>query len=177
MIVDATHPFAARISANAAAAAQSHGCPLWRLERPSWAEPPRRVDLDLGGGHRIGAARPPTLRRPFLTTGRQTLAEFLPWRDRVVLVRLVDPPDAGVATALGVDHLRAVRTIRASEKLIMLDHRIDVLITKDSGGSATVGKLEAAEELGIPVVIVRRPVPPADVPTVPDVAALLEVIG
>ncbi len=59
----------------------------------------------------------------------------------------------------------------------MLGHRTDVLITKDSGGSATVGKLEAAEELGIPVVIVRRPVPPADVPTVPDVAALLEVIG
>lgn len=175
LIIDATHPFASRISANAAAAARSYGCPLWRLERPSWAEHPGASTWtwvsDTASARQAGDA----YRRPFLTTGRQTLDEFLPWGDRAVLVRLVDPPDLAwpprwsLITARGpYDH--------ASEKSIMLSHHTDVLITKDSGGAHTVGKLDAAAELRIPVLIVRRPPTQPGSTLLADVASVLETL-
>ncbi len=174
-VVDATHPFAARISANAATAAQAHGCPLWRLERPSWAGHPDASTwtwvADTASARHAGD---PCV-RPFLTTGRQTLTEFLDWRDRAVLVRLVDPPDLEWPSRWELITARGPYD-RGSEKSIMLDHRVDVLITKDSGGAHTVGKLEAAGELGVLVVIISRPAPPAGVTSLPDVDSVLRAV-
>ncbi len=175
-VVDATHPFAAQISARAAEASRRYGCPLWRLERPSWAEHP-------AAGSWVWVADPASVltaadpyERPFLTTGRQGLADFLPWRDRDVLVRVVDPPEFALPPRWGLITARGPYD-RAREKTIMVEHRADVLITKDSGGTHTVGKLDAAAELGVPVVIIRRPPLPPGVPVVADVAAVLTALG
>ena len=91
-VIDATHPFAAQMSGNAAAACASSGLPLVRLARPGWGAHPDAATWtwvrDTAGVLLAGSS----CRRPCLTTGRQTLAEFLPWADRAVLARVVEPP-------------------------------------------------------------------------------------
>src|SRR5215218_5255028 len=91
-LVDGTHPFAATMSANAVEAASRTSTPIVRLERPGWADHPRSDSwiwvTDVAAA-RIAAD---SARRPFLTSGRQSLAVFDSWIDRDVLVRLVDPP-------------------------------------------------------------------------------------
>ena len=168
-MVDATHPFAVRIGANAAAAAEQTGVPLLRLERPGWADHPRAgrwtwaADAD--------AARDAALPydRPFLTTGRQSLRTFLGWADRHALVRVVDPPEIDVPARWTVITARGPYSY-ADERRLMVDFGVDVLLTKDSGGSHTAAKLDAAGDLGIPVVVIARPARPTGVPTVSSVA-------
>jgi len=172
-MVDATHPFAARISANAATAGRLTGIPLLRLERPSWALRPDAaawhwVDsfaaaADVAG--RLGE-------RVFLAVGRQSLAEFASWATRPVLARVIDPPEVELPPTWQV--LRARGPFALGDELALLrDHAVDVLVTKDSGGPSDA-KLDAAAELGVPVVCVRRPPSPADVPAV---ATVEQVIG
>ena len=171
-VVDATHPFAARIGANAAAAAAQTGVPLLRLERPGWADHPRAgswtwtADAD--------AARDAALPydRPFLTTGRQSLQTFLGWADRHVLARVVDLPETDVPARWTVITARGPYTY-ADERRLMIDFGVDVLLTKDSGGSPTAAKLDAAGDLGIPVVVIARPARPPGVPTVAGVVDAL----
>ncbi|HEY5821256.1 MAG TPA: cobalt-precorrin-6A reductase [Propionibacteriaceae bacterium] len=171
-VIDATHPFAAQISANAAGACAQTSTPLVRLERPGWCEHPGAygwtwvADLD--------AAREatPEARRPFLTTGRQSLGAFLSWADRDVLVRVVDPPEVPLPSRWTIVRSRGPYDY-AAERRLLEDHRVDALLTKDSGGEHTAAKLAAADDLGIPVVIIERP-PRPDVPTVPDVEAALQ---
>lgn len=175
-VVDATHPFAAQISAHAAEATRRYGCPLWRLERPSWAAHPAAASwVWVPDTASVLVAADP-YQRPFLTTGRQTLAAFLPWRDREVLVRVVDPPELAWPPRWQLITARGPYD-QAHEKSIMVGHRTDVLISKDSGGIHTVGKLGAAAELEVPVVIIRRPPPPPGVPVLPDVASVLTALG
>jgi precorrin-6A/cobalt-precorrin-6A reductase len=171
-VVDATHPFAARISANAAAACAAAGCRLLRLQRPGWRSDARSEAwtwvqttaevLDVAG----------PARRPFLTTGRQSLDTFLAWADRSVLARVVDPPAFAVPKAWRLLLSRGPYAYEA-ERRLMSEHGADLLVTKDSGGSHTAAKLEAATDLGIRVVVVARPEAPAGVECVPDVAAVL----
>jgi precorrin-6A/cobalt-precorrin-6A reductase len=171
-IVDATHPFAATISANAAMAASRTGTPIVRLERPGWADHSRAVSwtwVPDAGAARIAAD---AARRPFLTTGRQSLTAFAAWEDREVLVRLVDPPSRPLPDRWMVVLSRGPYSYSA-ERQLLSDRAVDVLLTKDSGGGHTVAKLDAAGDLGIPVVIIARPDPPR-VPlltTVPEAVA------
>jgi precorrin-6A/cobalt-precorrin-6A reductase len=157
-VVDATHPFAAKITSNAVQAASRTGTPLVRLERAGWQEHPRSGTWTWVSDAAAARVAAEVAARPFLTTGRQSLRDFQSWADREVLVRLVDPPSSELPERWTVIVSRGPYAY-AEERQILTEHGIDVLITKDSGGSHTVAKLDAAGDLGIPVVIIARPQP------------------
>jgi precorrin-6A/cobalt-precorrin-6A reductase len=168
-VVDATHPFAERISASAVTACPAAGVPLLRLERPGWSERPgdrwRWVD-DLAAAAR---AIPELGERVLLTTGRQGLAAFAGLDPVWFLIRCVDPPDPPLPARHVVILDRGPYTL-AGELALIDGHRIDLVVTKDSGGSHTEAKLDAARERGLGVIVVRRPARP-DAAAVSTVAA------
>jgi len=178
-VVDATHPFARTISANAAAACAATGVPLLGLAREPWTAGPDDRWHEVDSLPAAAALLPALGRRVFLTTGRQGLAAFAAVDRAWFLIRCVDPPD-GPLPADGQVILARGPYDAAAERALMAEHRIDVLVTKNSGGPLTAGKLDAARELGLPVVMIRRPAGP-DVPlrSTPDQAArwLAEVRG
>ncbi|GGU82775.1 cobalt-precorrin-6A reductase [Lentzea flava] len=169
-VVDATHPFARQITANAFEACERVGVPLLILRRPGF-EPQDGWQWE---DSVADAARNLPGSRVFLTTGRQDLAEFAhcpQW----FLARMVEPPEPPMPQRIEVLLSRGPFTVDG-ELDLMRSREIDVLVTKDSGGSMTSAKLEAARQLDVPVVIVRRPpLPPAEVvPTVEDALRWLD---
>jgi precorrin-4/cobalt-precorrin-4 C11-methyltransferase len=166
-VIDATHPFAERISASAAQAAPAAGVDLLRLERPGWAERPGDRWHWVDGLGAAAALLPRLGKRVLLTTGRQGLAAFASTSDAWFLIRCVDPPDPPLPPDSEVVLDRGPYTLEGELSLID-DHAIDVVATKDSGGDHTIAKLDAARERGLPVVLVRRPARP-DTPTVTTV--------
>jgi precorrin-6A/cobalt-precorrin-6A reductase len=184
-LVDATHPFAVTITANAARAAGETGVPRLVLRRPGWdADPSWESVADIHESAAAvlrwhGAVTPTVLDMPaeavFLTTGRRDLGVFAGDREHRFLVRTVDPPDGPVPprTTLILD--RGPYTV-AGETGLMREHGIGLLVTKNSGGPMTAAKLEAARDLGVHVVMVQRPsLPPGSV-TVPTVAEAMHWI-
>jgi precorrin-6A/cobalt-precorrin-6A reductase len=173
-VVDATHPYARRISASAARACPAAGVALLRLERPGWSERPgdrwRWVDDLDAAAAAVGELGG---RRVLLTTGRQGLAAFAGVDEAWFLVRCVDPP----AERLPRHHelLLDRGPYAVDGELALVDeHRIDLVVTKDSGGTHTAAKLDAARARGLPVIVVRRPPGAgAGVPTVATVGAAL----
>ena len=171
-VVDATHPFAAQITANAAAACAETGVALLRLSRPGWSGRPDAASWHWVDSLAEAREVAQTLgERVFLATGRQTLPEFVGWTERFVLVRVVDAPEFAVPASWEVLRARGPFDL-ADERELLRGRGIDVLVTKDSGG-ATDAKLDAAAELGVAVVIVRRPALPVGVAVVDTVAEAL----
>jgi precorrin-6A/cobalt-precorrin-6A reductase len=155
-VVDATHPFAETMSAHAVAACAHAGLPLLRLTRPGW-QPQDGDDWHHVGALAEAAAILPSLgTRVFLTTGRQGLPAFAALDTLWFLIRCVDPPSGAMPASREVLLARGPYT-REAERALMRRFAINVLVTKDSGGSLTAGKLAAARDLGLPVVMVRRP--------------------
>ncbi|MET7612502.1 cobalt-precorrin-6A reductase [Streptomyces seoulensis] len=170
-LVDATHPFAERITANAAEAARAAGVPHAVLRRPGW-------DLD-DDWHPVAsleeAARlvPRLGKRVFLSTGRLGLAAFAELTAIQFVVRSVEPPEPPLPPHCELVLARGPFTL-ADELDLLRAHRVDVLVTKDSGGAATAPKLTAARTLSLPVVVVRRPGLPSTVRALPDVDGVLD---
>ena len=160
-LIDATHPFAAQISANACQAAEQAGVPRLRVDRPPWETV---VGDDWHMVANLGEAAsvlPRFGRRAFLTVGRRDLDAFAACADMWFLVRLVDMPDE----PLPLPDCRVVAArgpfTEAEEAELLARHEIDVVVCKASGGAMTYAKLEAARARCIPVVMVSRP---ADLP-------------
>lgn len=159
-LIDATHPFAAVISANAAEAARRTGVPRLAVLRPAWAPAPGDRWTTVADMTTAVAALGPAPRRVFLTVGQQELAPFraAPWHD--YLVRSVEPPAPGALPPRARCITARGPFTEPEERQLLADAGIDVLVSKNSGGAATAAKLAAARTLGIPVVLVARPTPP-----------------
>lgn len=161
-LVDATHPFAGVISHHAARAAATARVPLLALRRPGWVPVAGDVWHETGSLEEAAGLLPSLGRRVFLTTGRMGLAAFAALDDLWFLVRSVDAPEAPAPSRMEVLLDRGPFTFEGERELLRR-HRIDVVVTKDSGGAATAPKLAAARAAGLPVVVVRRPPPPPGV--------------
>lgn len=156
-LVDATHPFAARISANAATACEREHVPRLVLDRPPWT--PEAEDRWTLVADAAEAARylPDLGHRAFLTVGSNDLADFAPAAERgaTFVVRAVSAPDAPPFPA---EFIAARGPFSVDEEEALLrDRHIDVVVTKDSGGTTVAAKLVAARRLGLPVLMLRRP--------------------
>ena len=155
-LIDATHPFAAQISHNAAIATRDIGIPHLMLVRPAWEEQSGDRWIEVESVEAAALALEQTAKRVFLTIGRQQLAPFARLHNVWFLMRSIDPPLPDITLPNGITVLdRAPFTI-AQEKQLMLDHTIDTIVSKNSGGNATYAKIVAARELEIPIVMVQR---------------------
>ncbi|MCU1504999.1 MAG: Precorrin-6A reductase [Ilumatobacteraceae bacterium] len=171
-VVDATHPFAARMPFHAQAACDALGLALVRVLRPAWHAQPddRWAVVDDVSAAAAEVARSGA-RRVFLTVGRQELAPFAACTGIELLVRSIDRPAPNVLADAEVLLSRGPFDVAAETELLR-SRRIELLVSKNAGGSATYAKIEAARALGIPVVMVRRP-PSPDVRTVATAAEAL----
>jgi precorrin-6A/cobalt-precorrin-6A reductase len=175
LLIDATHPYAAQISANAAEAAQETGVPIVALRRPGWepAEGDRwtLVDSVASAVTALGAVP----RHAFLALGRQEVAAFEAAPQHHYLIRSVDRVEPKLAIP-DATYLLARGPFREADERALLDsHGIDVVVSKNSGGEATYGKIAAARALGIEVVMIRRPALP-DVTSAETVESLAATI-
>jgi precorrin-6A/cobalt-precorrin-6A reductase len=155
-VVDATHPFAARISANAVAACADVGVPLLRLQRPGWSPVPGDVWHRVASAEEAARELPGLGRRVFLTTGRMETAPYAHLDELWFLLRSVEPPTGPLPRACEVLSARGPFTVE-DEVALLRARRIDTIVSKDSGGPLTAAKLVAARELGLPVVLIDRP--------------------
>src|SRR5262249_37677440 len=175
-LVDATHPYAATISANAARAAELSKTPLLALRRPPWipVSGDRWIDVaDVQGAVEALAGAP---RRVFLALGRKELAPFAIAPQHHYLVRSVDPVDPPLAVPHAIYVTGRGPFDETHDRALLQQHRIEIVVAKNSGGTATYGKIAAACALGLPVVLLRRAPPPpvATVETVEDAVAWLD---
>ncbi len=170
-VVDATHPFAARMTANAVAAAEAVGVPLLLLRRPGWQEGPGDRWHRVPDAAAAAALLPALGERVFLAIGRGDLPVFARLAELWFLLRAVDPPPPPLPPRHHVVLARGPFTADA-ERALLREHRIDVLVTRDSGGEMTAAKLVAARELGLPVVLMARP----EAPPAPTVATVAEAV-
>lgn len=175
LLIDATHPYAAQISANAAQAARVTGVPILALRRPGWepVEGDRWTEVNTSGD--AARALGPAPRRVFLALGRQEVAAFEAAPQHHYLVRSVDAIEPKLAVP-DASYLLARGPFREAEERALLEkQRIDVVVSKNSGGEATYGKIAAARALGLEVVMIQRPVLP-DVPAAESVEALTVLV-
>ena len=170
-VVDATHPFAAQMSCHAIAACGEAGIPLLALERPAWVAQAGDAWQHVPDVDAAVAALPDAPAHVFLAIGRQQLAPFARRPQHRYLLRLVDAvPDLPLANAEVV--LARGPFTEEGDRTLMLAHGITHVVAKNAGGSGAQAKLLAARALGLPVVLIDRPV----IPKRASVASVAEVM-
>jgi precorrin-6A/cobalt-precorrin-6A reductase len=159
ILIDATHPFAAQISFNAAIAAESTNIPRLMLIRPTWQKLPedKWIEVDTVES---AAATLHHAKRVFLTVGKQQLPAFAKLDNIWFIMRLIELPLPNTAVPQGIFLCDRGPFCLDNEREILLKYNIDTIVSKNSGGDATIAKIIAARELGIPVVMVNRPPTP-----------------
>ncbi|WP_085656616.1 cobalt-precorrin-6A reductase [Pseudomonas sp. B11(2017)] len=157
LLLDATHPYAAQISHNAASAAQRTGIPCWALRRPAWQAEPGDDWREVADWSELVKALEP-FRRPLFTLGREPLQHLdeIPAHQFWTLRALDVYPGNERCEVIGA---RGPFLIE-DERALFERRRIDVLISKNSGSAATEPKLAVARERGVPVIVLGRPVLP-----------------
>jgi precorrin-6A/cobalt-precorrin-6A reductase len=171
-LIDATHPYAGIISANAAYAAERTGVPLLALRRPPWTKVAGDNWIEVATVEDAVEALGTSPKRIFLALGRKELQPFAAAPQHSYLVRSVDPVDPPLAVPHAT-YIAARGPFAEDEDLALLErHRIETIVAKNSGGAATYGKIAAARRLGLPAIMLKRPALP-DVPSVETVEEVL----
>jgi len=159
-VIDATHPYAVRISAHAAAACTRTGIPRLRFERRPWTARPGDRWIRVADPAAAASELPARGRRAFLALGRRALGHFAQRPEVWYLVRLIDRPRRPLALPRHGLVLGRGPFDAGAERTLLAEHRIDVVITRNSGGAASYPKIAAARALGLPVIMIARPDPP-----------------
>jgi precorrin-6A/cobalt-precorrin-6A reductase len=176
VLIDATHPYAAAISANAAAAASRARVALLALRRPGWTPTAGDRWIEVSDVAEAMRVLGNVSRRVFLALGRKEIAPIADAPQHRYLVRSVDP----IMPPLAVPHAVCITGrgpfAEADERALLEQHCIEVIVAKNSGGPATYGKIAAAQALGLQVIMLRRPSLPdvEAVETVDDIVAWLD---
>jgi precorrin-6A/cobalt-precorrin-6A reductase len=173
LLIDATHPFAAQISRNAAGAANQVGIPRLMLIRPEWVRSSEDNWIEVESVEAAVAAIPASAERIFVTIGRQQLAPFASLTAKWCLMRSIDPPDRSILLPPGKLLLDRGPFSLEQERELFREYQIQAIVSKNSGGEATYAKIIAARELGLPVIMIQRPIVPAG-EIVTDVAGAIE---
>ncbi len=173
ILIDTTHPYAARISGNAARAAVVAGVSLVALRRRLWHQVPGDHWIEVGSVAEAVEALGKVRRKAFLTLGRQELGPFEAAPQHEYLIRSVDPVDPPLAVPRATYLTARGPFGEANEAELLKEHGIEVIVAKNSGGPASYGKIAAARALGIDVILVRRP----DLPDVPSVETVEEMVA
>ena len=160
LLIDATHPFAEQIARHAQIAAEAASVPRLKLLRPPWRRDPLDRWIEIGDVAGAASVLPRVGRRIFLSLGSGDLAAFARL-EGFFLLRTVDPLRAPAPFADCVALTGRGPFSVAGEEALMRVHRIDALVSRASGGADTEAKIIAARRLGLPVVMIRRPLPPA----------------
>ncbi|MGC8475206.1 MAG: cobalt-precorrin-6A reductase [Acetobacteraceae bacterium] len=171
-MIDATHPFAAQMSAHAVAAAAETGVALLAFERPPWRAGAEDRWTHVPDTAAAIAALPWAPMRIFLAIGRQGLSAFAAAPQHHYLLRLVDPPEVPLPLP-DAEAVVARGPFSAAGDLALLEsHRIELILAKNAGGSGARAKLDAARALGLPVILIDRPEVP-DRPVAPSIAEVM----
>ena len=164
-IVDATHPYAAVISRNAMLTSEMTGVSLLALRRPPWTRETGDLWDEVGNAEAAAALLGAEPRRVFLALGRQEVRTFEAAPQHHYLIRSVDPISPPLRVPRAEYVLGRGPFDGPKGRAMLVEHAIEAIVTKNTGGSVTYGKIAAARELGLKVLVLRRPV----LPTVPEV--------
>jgi precorrin-6A/cobalt-precorrin-6A reductase len=175
-LIDATHPFADSISANAAQATKLAHVLLLALRRPPWTKVDGDSWIEVATVAEAVAALGDVPRRVFLALGRHDIQPFAAAPQHVYLVRSVDPVDPPPAVPKATYITARGPFSEAEDRALLEAHRIELVVAKNSGGTATYGKIAAARALGLAVILLKHPPLPevASVETVEEVLAWLD---
>ncbi|MCX7898796.1 MAG: cobalt-precorrin-6A reductase, partial [Methylocystis sp.] len=176
-VVDATHPFAETISENARRACEVKGVPLVVLARAPWKKSAADRWIEVGDGAAAAKALGAAPRRVFLAIGRQGVAVFRAAPQHDYLLRVIETPDDNALPPRCELIVGRGPFSVDDETRLMRDKRIDVVVTKNSGGPLTYAKIEAARALSLPVVMIAPPVRRGEKNVVHDIDAVMAVLA
>lgn len=159
-LIDATHPFAARMSLNAITACAATGTPLLAFERPAWVATGADRWTHVPTTEAAARALPDDPSRVFLAIGKQTLDAFATKPQHHYLLRLVDPPEAPLPLPRATAIIAKGPFTAEGDEALLRDHAITHIVAKNAGGSGADAKLAAARTLGLPVILIDRPTLP-----------------